>query len=79
MSKKEVKGNEESDEDEEEETLLLLCRKCPGKSFTPAEKDAHQLLHENEKKERKKRKASPESKTRPGDQPATERCIQFEI
>lgn len=77
MSKMEVKGNEEIDE--EEEILLFLCRKCPGKSFTAAEKDAHRLLHKNEKEERKKRKASPESKTRPADQPATERCIQFEL
>lgn len=49
-----------------EEILEFKCRKCPGKTFTAAEKDSHRLFHKTEKEKDKKRKPGPKSKTRSG-------------
>ncbi|CAL8074905.1 unnamed protein product [Orchesella dallaii] len=52
-----------SGSDEEEEVLEYKCRKCPGKTFTAAEKDTHRMYHRDQK-EKEKKKPGPKSRTR---------------
>ncbi|ODM94259.1 hypothetical protein Ocin01_12423 [Orchesella cincta] len=49
--------------DADDEILEYKCRKCPGKTFTAAEKDAHRMFHRTQK-EKDKKKPGPKSRTR---------------
>jgi len=48
---------------DQEEIVEFKCRKCPGKTFTAAEKDAHRMYHRNQK-DKEKKKPGPKSRTR---------------